>query len=74
MIGVEGQIEIDYCQKKVLIPNNEGHSNKTELDFNDINNSGVLHYLDSKSAYNLGVSIGAFNTEKINHIHLNHSF
>ncbi|MCP3967039.1 MAG: hypothetical protein GY718_11930 [Lentisphaerae bacterium] len=52
------------------MPNREGHTPKIELDFDDVQNSGSLNYLDGKTAYNLGMCVGAFNTRKCSAPHL----
>ncbi len=74
MTSNAGKLEIDYNERKVLMPAGEGHFSKIELNFNDVHNSGALKYLDGKSAYNLGMCIGAFNTQNLNCVQLNHSF
>ncbi|MCP3965113.1 MAG: queuosine precursor transporter [Lentisphaerae bacterium] len=67
-------LEIDYNERKVFMPTAEGHSQKIGLDFNNVHNSGALNNLDGKTAYNLGMCIGAFNTQNLNSVQLNHSF
>ena len=69
------EIEIDYVNKKVFLPNHLcGHSKKLSLDFSEVGSSKSLNYIDSTSAYALGSIVASCNLGKVNHINVNYRF
>lgn len=62
------QYEIDFSSKSVLFKSSSnGHTKKLSVDFNQLLDNDCLNYISEKEAYRIGITVGACNTNKINH-------